>query len=93
MGGAPAAGVKPLIERSALSLSPEPFFENINHITTVFSLYETTHPDPDGMWYRICSGWGVHKHCFNITCGNPDIGTTCNANGTGTGTSTRFKYR
>ena len=69
------------------------FLGNINHIKIAFFLYETTPPDPDGMWYRICSGRGMHNHCSTITFGNTDDGTTNNTNGTGTGNSARCKYR
>jgi hypothetical protein len=76
-----------------IDFSQEPFFGNINHIKLVFFLYETVHSDPDDMWYRICSGQWMHKHCFTTPCGDTDNGTTYNANGSGTGTSARFRYR
>jgi hypothetical protein len=50
------------------------FLGNINHIKIVFFLYETTHPDSDGMVYRICSGRGMHNY-FSTTRDNTDNGT------------------
>jgi len=69
----------------------EPFFGNINHIKLVFFLYEITHPDSDGMVYRICSGRGMHNY-FSTTCGNTDNGAACNANCC-SNHAARFRYR